>query len=241
MFISDIINFNQLKQSTDPNKLACTLDRLFAKFDALADIHGVQRIDVIGSAYMAAANMMADQPGDHAARLARFAMDAVAAAGSTLVDEDAVDSGCVEIRAGLHCGPAPGSVAYMDQDRSFVNRPGDTVSTASLMEKTSSRGRVQCSEAAAALIAGQARDIVLEARAGGVEVRGRGRMRTLWLGAAPPKSRTGGRRILPIAGGGSADTDFWSHSSKDLSAVGVAGRLGMIHPSTVRVAGCGGW
>jgi class 3 adenylate cyclase len=231
IFIADIIGFNALKRSTESKKLASMLDRLFAKMDALVNIHGVQRIDVIGSAYMAAANMMADQACDHAARLARFAIDAVAAAGSMRLDEDVDDSPCVEIRAGLHCGIAPGSVASTDQ--SFINRPSDTVSMASLLENTSSHGHVQCSEAAAAMIAGQARDIVLKERAGGVDVKGRGRMRTFWLDAAPPhQPRTGGRRILSL--GGSLGTHILgrSHSSGDAGILGA--RAGMPTQSSIQ-------
>ena len=45
------------------------------------------------------------QPTCHAARLARFAVEAVAAAAGTLVDEDDPAQGCVRIRVGLSSGP----------------------------------------------------------------------------------------------------------------------------------------
>ena len=45
------------------------------------------------------------QPTCHAARLARFAVEAVAAAAGTLVDEDDPAKGCVRIRVGLSSGP----------------------------------------------------------------------------------------------------------------------------------------
>ncbi len=48
-----------------------------------------------------AANLLEDQTSDHAARLAHFVIDAVAAARSTRIDYDAPDSPSVEIRVGV--------------------------------------------------------------------------------------------------------------------------------------------
>jgi class 3 adenylate cyclase len=195
------MDFRDIKSSLDTTKLSNVVSRLFSKFDDLARIHGVQRIDVIESAYMAATNMMGEQLDDHAARLARFAMDAVAAARSTRLDEDDENSPCVAIRAGLHCGPLPTRPLCTHTFNQETNRPGKTVSMASLMESSSCAGRVQCSEAAAAMIARQCPDLELEARAGGVEVKMRRRLRTFWLRPwrpspqASPVAGSAGRRL----------------------------------------------
>jgi hypothetical protein len=46
------------------------------------------------------------QDEDHAARLARFAIDAMATAADTILDPDGPDPDArVQIRIGLHCGP----------------------------------------------------------------------------------------------------------------------------------------
>ena len=46
------------------------------------------------------------QEDDHAARLARFALEAMEAALDTVIDEDGPDPNArVQIRVGLHCGP----------------------------------------------------------------------------------------------------------------------------------------
>ncbi len=46
------------------------------------------------------------QDEDHAARLGRFALEAMQAALDTAVDEDGPDpDASVQIRVGLHCGP----------------------------------------------------------------------------------------------------------------------------------------
>ena len=46
------------------------------------------------------------QDKDHVARVARFAIDAVAAAANVLVDASDPSKGTVTLRAGFDCGPA---------------------------------------------------------------------------------------------------------------------------------------
>jgi class 3 adenylate cyclase len=87
IFFSDIADYAGLRGSMAPTKFCCMLERLFSKFDKLATIHGIQRVDAIDGCYIAAANFSSDQTCDHAVRLARFALDAMAAAASTAIDE----------------------------------------------------------------------------------------------------------------------------------------------------------
>lgn len=47
---------------------------------------------------------------DHAARVARFALEAVAAANSVPVKPSDPEMGVVHIRVGIHCGPVVASV-----------------------------------------------------------------------------------------------------------------------------------
>jgi len=59
------------------------LDNLYGKFDSLVKKHELFKVETIGDAYMCVGNLRSSQP-DHAHRIARFAMDAVVAAKSTL-------------------------------------------------------------------------------------------------------------------------------------------------------------
>ena len=180
VFFSDIVGFTSLSSNADAAQVSSLLTRLFAKFDLLAQLHGVQKVDVIGDAYLAATNVLEDQAADHAARLARFAMDAVAAAAATRLDENDPASPAIQIRVGLHSGPASATVVGAQGFKYTIF--GDTVNTASRMESTSLPGRIQCSAATAALIADQDPQVPLAAREGGVEAKGKGHMRTSWVG-----------------------------------------------------------
>ena len=195
VFFSDIVGFTTLSSTLDAARVSGLLTRLFAKFDALAQLHGVQKVDVIGDAYLAATNVLEDQAADHAARLARFAMDAVAAAAATRLDDADPASPAVQIRVGLHSGPASATVVGAQGYKYTLF--GDTVNTASRMESTSLPGRIQCSAAAAALIADQDPLVPLMAREGGVEAKGKGLMRTCWVGrsAGQPVAAPSGTSI----------------------------------------------
>jgi guanylate cyclase len=125
------------------------LGRWFDALDALAERHGAYKLDTIGDAYLCAANVVTEQP-DHAARMAHFALAAVAAATTTLVDPDSPELGSLTIRAGLNSGPCMATVIGRRNPKYTLF--GDAINVASRMESTSVPGRVQCSASTAELI-----------------------------------------------------------------------------------------
>jgi guanylate cyclase len=68
------------------------------------------QVETIGDAYMICGALTEGQEHDHAARVAAFALDAVAAAATVRVDEENPSAGVITIRAGFHCGPVVASV-----------------------------------------------------------------------------------------------------------------------------------
>ena len=180
-----MVDYTAFRCSMQPIKLFDLLTRLFAKLDLLADQHAVQRVDAIDGCYIAAANFSTKQPKDHALRLARFAVDAMAAASSTLLDEGRPELGTVRLQAGLHCGAVCGGMMGTHGGRKYT-LVGDAVNVASRMGSQGSAGAVQCSGAFAAEMGAEAGEeygegLDLMRRAGVLDVRGWGRMQTYWL------------------------------------------------------------
>ena len=64
------------------------LDRLFRRMDSLGREYCMEKIDVIGDAYIVACNFMELHEDDHALRCAMFATATMRIAEATLIDED---------------------------------------------------------------------------------------------------------------------------------------------------------
>ncbi|EKX54200.1 hypothetical protein GUITHDRAFT_52241, partial [Guillardia theta CCMP2712] len=144
IFFSDIVNFTTISSKLEPWKVSKFLDRLYSNFDSFAQAHGVFKLETIGDAYMAVTNLLEDQVEDHAVRIARFALDAIECASTTLQDEDAPELGTLKIRVGIHSGPVVANV--IGKQRPKYTLFGDAVNTASRMESTSIPGKIQCTE-----------------------------------------------------------------------------------------------
>ncbi len=66
----------------------------------------MQKVDVVNNAYITATNFTEEQGADHAACLARFAIDMMSAARETSLDGDDPDPReGIPLRVGIHCGP----------------------------------------------------------------------------------------------------------------------------------------
>ncbi len=158
------------------------LDRLFGLLDDAAEACGVSKVDTIGDAYLCAANLAGDHPGDHAARMARFAAAALRAARATAIDPEDPGRGRVRMRVGLHSGPCTAGVVGRRCPKYTLF--GDTINVAARMEQSGAPGRIQCTAFTADLIRAQDPAAVLTRR-GPVEVKGKGTMETYWLEPGP--------------------------------------------------------
>jgi class 3 adenylate cyclase len=162
LLFCDVCGFTAMASTKSPLKVSRLIHRIFTKFDRLAHLHDVQKVDTIGDAYIAATNLLEDQPNDHAARLACFALDMIKAVRNIAVDEEDPLGGCVSIRVGLHCGPVAGAVIAPHSGRYTLM--GATVNVAAAMESRGSAGRIQCSGAFAELVASQGHGVTLHRR-----------------------------------------------------------------------------
>eukprot|EP00980_Cylindrotheca_fusiformis_P000864 scaffold227_cov97-Cylindrotheca_fusiformis.AAC.2 len=179
VFFSDIVRFTDISRALPPVKVCQMLDRLYLAFDALSSKHGVFKVETIGDAWVGVTNLEGNQNDSHTKRIAQFAVEAIAAAGNTRIDEDDPSSGNVHIRVGFHSGNVVSNVIGSLNPRYGLF--GDTVNTASRMESLSLSDKIHCSDVAAKLLKEQDPTFPLRKR-GKVAVKGKGTMTTYWVG-----------------------------------------------------------
>jgi hypothetical protein len=61
IYFSDIVGYTELGGSMEPHLVMNMLDRLYTKFDLLSEKYDVFKVETIGDAYMAVANLHKDQ------------------------------------------------------------------------------------------------------------------------------------------------------------------------------------
>ncbi|EKX49084.1 hypothetical protein GUITHDRAFT_47105, partial [Guillardia theta CCMP2712] len=173
IFFSDIVNFTSISSRVSADKISHMLNTLYTAFDALVEKHGIYKLETIGDAYMAAANLVLPQEEDHALRVAGFALDAVEAASNILLDDDQPQLGTVTLRVGIHSGPVVASLIGTQKLKYTLF--GDTMNVSSRMESSSLPGKIQCSKVT--ILRGADSHIIVTER-GEIPIKGKGIMTT---------------------------------------------------------------
>jgi class 3 adenylate cyclase len=170
VLFADIVGFTPLAQQLEPADTVDLLDRVFARWDELAERHGVEKIKTIGDAYMVAAGIPTPRE-DHAEAIADMALEM----GAEL-ERCAGESGqALEVRIGIDTGPVVAGV--IGRSKFSYDLWGDTVNTASRMEHHGLPGAIQLSERAHERLG----DRYEMRRRGTIEVKGKGPMTTYLL------------------------------------------------------------
>eukprot|EP00730_Choanoeca_flexa_P005201 TRINITY_DN11901_c0_g3_i3.p1 TRINITY_DN11901_c0_g3~~TRINITY_DN11901_c0_g3_i3.p1 ORF type:complete len:1077 (+),score=229.75 TRINITY_DN11901_c0_g3_i3:283-3513(+) len=189
VFFSDIVGFTDISSSQPAEKVMDMLDRLYTKLDNLVDKHNLFKVETIGDAFMCVSNLHEPQPDDHVKRIALFSRDAIQAANATFIDEEDESLGYINIRVGFHSGPCVTNVVGHKNPRYCLF--GDTVNMASRMESNSEKNRIHMSEASANLLNQQAKGTMAIISRGKMEIKGKGRINTFFLGTEEESLPTG--------------------------------------------------
>ena len=158
VLFSDLKSFVPLARSLGPARTVEMLNDLIRRFDKLASEHGVEKIKTIGDAYMAVAGLPEPAP-DHAARLARMALEMRAAARKTAARFEVE----LILRIGIAAGPVMAGV--IGTKKFSYDVWGDPVNLAARLENTCEANCIHVSAE------------VRERLGGAFELRSRGRDR----------------------------------------------------------------
>ncbi len=170
LLFADIVGFTELAGRLPPGDLVELLNKVFSRFDRIAEQEGLEKIKTIGDEYMLAGGLPLPR-ADHAPAVARAALHMIAA-----IDDlnESLDHK-LALRVGMHSGEV---VAGVIGSRKFsFDVWGDTVNIASRMQSQGLPGRIQVTEATHDLLADQFR---LDRR-GTLRARGKGRMPVWFL------------------------------------------------------------
>lgn len=173
VLFADFKGFTQYAERLSPEELVQTVDRYFSRFDAIMELHGMEKIKTVGDAYMCAGGLPFPS-ADHALRMVQAAMEML-----RFVEEskkgNTPDHPMFDIRIGINTGPV---VAGVVGTRKFAyDIWGDTVNVASRLETASEPGRINISEETYTQIKDQ---IACEFR-GELEVKNRGALRMYFV------------------------------------------------------------
>jgi adenylate cyclase len=141
VLFADIVGFTPLAEQLSARDLVGLLDRVFARWDAVAAAHGVEKIKTIGDAYMVAGGIPLPRE-DHAEAIAEMAL-----AMRPAIIQCASETGLpLEVRIGIDTGDVVAGV--IGRAKFIYDLWGDTVNTASRMESYALPGTIQVTQRA---------------------------------------------------------------------------------------------
>lgn len=170
VLFADLVNFTEFSAQIPAPKLVKLLNKIFSKFDLLAEKHGLEKIKTIGDAYMVVGGLPTAKP-DHAEAIAEMALDMQ----REIARFKGHDGEPFRLRIGIHTGSV---VAGVIGTKKFAyDLWGDTVNIASRMESHGVAGRIQVTAATYERL----KDKYLFEQRGATSIKGKGEMFTYWL------------------------------------------------------------
>lgn len=170
VLFADIVDFTKLSAGISATELVEMLNTVFSSFDQLVEKHQLEKIKTNGDSYLVVGGMPVPRE-DHAEATANMALDMqseIERLKQSLGTE-------FRMRIGIHSGPA---IAGVIGAKKFIyDLWGDTVNTASRMERLSLPDAIQVTEE----IYNRLKDRYTFESRGKIKVKGKGEMQTYFL------------------------------------------------------------
>eukprot|EP00980_Cylindrotheca_fusiformis_P021626 scaffold8492_cov84-Cylindrotheca_fusiformis.AAC.1 len=178
---ADIVGFTAWSSAREPQQVFLLLESIYSSFDKIAYRHDIFKVETVGDCYVAVAGL--PEPVDkHAVLACNFALDCLKKMRELTIKLEVSlgpDTADLAMRIGIHSGQVTAGV--LRGERSRFQLFGDTMNTASRMEHSGERNRVQISQATADLLAEAGFSQWTTPRESTIYVKGKGDMQTYWV------------------------------------------------------------
>eukprot|EP00980_Cylindrotheca_fusiformis_P010483 scaffold2324_cov116-Cylindrotheca_fusiformis.AAC.10 len=178
---ADIAGFTAWSSAREPQQVFILLENIYGALDTIANRYAIFKVETVGDCYVAAAGIP-DPVDNHAIVACMFAREALKKMKEITHEMEVSlgpDTAALELRIGIHSGQVTAGV--LRGERSRFQLFGDTMNTASRMESSGERDRIQATQVTADLLteAGYARWLI--PRSTKIHVKGKGEMQTYWV------------------------------------------------------------
>ena len=170
ILFADLVGFTNLFARLPPIEIVEILNEVFSEFDRISTKYGLEKIKIIGDAYMVVGGLP-QQRDDHAEAIAEMALDMQKAIAQFNLETDKT----LSIRIGINTGAVVAGV--IGTKKFSYDLWGDAVNVAYRMESHGVPDRIQVTASTYELL----KDKYLLQPRGDIEVKGKGKMPTYFL------------------------------------------------------------